>query len=159
MFKAYIISGSPQDYLARDRVYIGKENDFQLYQLAALKLRGKHFIIQLQGIDQLEKAQPLAGQGVFVHRQDMPKLEEDQFYWKDVIGLAVHHPSAGLVGKLVDLIDTGWQTTLVLADEAGEEFLVPLAPDTLQGLEEEQIWLDFPLELLELNRSKKNKNG
>jgi len=65
---------------------------------------------------------------VFVPRSSFPTAGDDEYYWVDLIGLAVVNREGVALGKVRELLATGPQTTLVLdAIEDGKpvERMVP----------------------------------
>ena len=64
-------------------------------------------------------AEALRGARVFVPRSSFPTAGDDEYYWVDLIGLAVVNREGVALGAVRELLATGPQTTLVL-DAAGE---------------------------------------
>jgi 16S rRNA processing protein RimM len=73
-------------------------------------------------------AEALRGARVFIPRSSFPAAGEDEYYWVDLIGLAVVNREGVALGMVRELLATGPQTTLVLvAGEGGKpiERMVP----------------------------------
>lgn len=73
-------------------------------------------------------AEALRGARVFVPRSSFPTAGDDEYYWVDLIGLAVVNREGVTLGTVRELLATGPQTTLVLtAEEDGKsiERMVP----------------------------------
>lgn len=73
-------------------------------------------------------AEQLKGARIFVSRSSFPTPEEGEYYWVDLIGLAVVNREGVALGEVKDLLSTGPQTTLVLSfEEAGkaQERMIP----------------------------------
>jgi 16S rRNA processing protein RimM len=73
-------------------------------------------------------AEALRGARIFVPRSSFPTAGADEFYWVDLIGLAVVNREGVALGEVRELLSAGPQTTLVLqAVEDGKpvERLVP----------------------------------
>jgi 16S rRNA processing protein RimM len=73
-------------------------------------------------------AEALRGARVFVPRSSFPSAGDDEYYWVDLIGLAVVNREGVALGSVRELLASGPQTTLVLeAQEAGRpvERMVP----------------------------------
>jgi 16S rRNA processing protein RimM len=66
-------------------------------------------------------AEMLRGARVFVPRSSFPTAGDDEYYWVDLIGLAVVNREGVNLGTVRELLATGPQTTLVLsADETAQ---------------------------------------
>ena len=62
-------------------------------------------------------AELLKGASIFVSRASFPTPETDEYYWVDLIGLAVVNREGVALGQVRELLHTGPQTVLVLAYE------------------------------------------
>ena len=62
-------------------------------------------------------AEALKGARIFVPRSSFPSTADDEYYWVDLIGLAVVNREGVELGKVQDLLATGPQTVLVVAYE------------------------------------------
>jgi 16S rRNA processing protein RimM len=73
-------------------------------------------------------AEALRGARVFVPRSSFPSAGEDEYYWVDLIGLAVVNREGVALGTVRELLATGPQTTLVLEQqpEGGGEGAKPI---------------------------------
>ncbi len=74
-----------------------------------------------QGVDDRNAAEALRGSRIFVSRAAFPKPAEGEYYWVDLIGLAVINREQVALGTVRDLLTTGPQTVLVLEGEPSSE--------------------------------------
>jgi len=74
-----------------------------------------------------DAAEAMKGVRVFVSRATFPKTDDGEFYWVDLIGLAVVNREQVALGEVVGLIDTGPHCVLRVqpADPAADERLIP----------------------------------
>lgn len=70
-----------------------------------------------QGVDERNAAEALRGARIFVPRTAFPAAGDGEYYWVDLMGLAVVNREGVALGIVRDLLATGPQTTLVLAYE------------------------------------------
>jgi 16S rRNA processing protein RimM len=81
-----------------------------------------------QDVDDRTAAEALKGARIFVSRASFPTAEKDEYYWVDLIGLAVVNREGVALGEVRELLSTGAQTVLVmdfLQDGKLQERLVP----------------------------------
>jgi 16S rRNA processing protein RimM len=71
-----------------------------------------------QEVDDRNAAEALRGARVFVPRSSFPTASADEYYWVDLIGLAVVNREGVELGTVKELLSTGPQTVLVLEYEA-----------------------------------------
>ncbi|WPB55672.1 ribosome maturation factor RimM [Xylophilus sp. GOD-11R] len=81
-----------------------------------------------QDVPDRNAAEALKGAKVFVARSSFPSTAEDEYYWVDLIGLAVVNREGEAMGVVRELMSTGPQTVLVLdfeADGKPQERMIP----------------------------------
>ena len=73
-------------------------------------------------------AEALKGARIFIARSSFPTPEEGEYYWVDLIGLAVVNRDGVALGQVTDLMATGPQQVLVIgyeADGKAQERMIP----------------------------------
>jgi 16S rRNA processing protein RimM len=85
------------------------------------KMHGGDVVATLVGMGDRNDAEALKGAAVMVARSEFPKLEEDEFYWSDLIGLDTVNLEGQALGKVTDMMHNGAQSILRIT---------PVAPDT-----------------------------
>jgi 16S rRNA processing protein RimM len=65
-------------------------------------------------VDDRNAAEALRGSRIFVARSSFPTPDKDEYYWVDLIGLAVVNRESVDLGVVRELLSTGAQTVLVL---------------------------------------------
>ena len=81
-----------------------------------------------QEVDDRNAAEALRGARVFVPRSSFPTAGADEYYWVDLIGLAVLNREGVELGIVRELLSTGPQTVLVLeyqAEGKTQERMIP----------------------------------
>ena len=71
------------------------------------KIHGGDVVAQLMGVAGRDAAEALKGHQVQISRGHFPALSNDEFYWVDLIGLAVENLQGELLGTVADLMDNG----------------------------------------------------
>lgn len=74
-------------------------------------------VARVDGIEDRSLAEALRGARIFIPRSSFPSAGEDEFYWVDLIGLAVVNREGVALGTVRDLMSTGPQTVLVIEYE------------------------------------------
>ncbi|WP_225721198.1 ribosome maturation factor RimM [Candidatus Vallotiella sp. (ex Adelges kitamiensis)] len=91
-----------------------------VYSAARVISRKKHgaaVIAQLTGYSDRDQALSLRGATVHVRRADFPVLEYNEYYWVDLIGLAVITTSNDVLGYVVNLVNNGAHSILCVEYE------------------------------------------
>ncbi|MDR1968266.1 MAG: ribosome maturation factor RimM [Burkholderiaceae bacterium] len=85
-------------------------------------------VASAQDIADRDAAEALKGARIFIPRSSFPTPQEGEYYWVDLIGLAVVNREGMALGRVTDLLATGPQQVLVIAHEEGgkpSERLIP----------------------------------
>jgi 16S rRNA processing protein RimM len=78
-----------------------------LLKVVQAKEQGDAVVATVQELADRDAAQALAGARVFVARTSFPTPDEGEFYWVDLIGLAVHNRQGDDLGTVIGLLETG----------------------------------------------------
>lgn len=76
---------------------------------------GDGIVAQARDIDDRAAAEALRGARIHVPRGSFPTAEPDEYYWVDLIGLAVVNREGEALGEVVGLVETGPQCVLRVA--------------------------------------------
>ena len=100
--------------------------------IAEARQHGDVIIARSPSVSDRNAAEALRGARLFVSRASFPASAEDEFYWVDLIGLAVVNREGLALGTVVGLLDTGPHSVLRVRpdnvkepEEAGDERLIP----------------------------------
>lgn len=100
---------------------------------------GRHFLVELEHVRTRDAADALRGVELLVPRDELPELEEGEFYWTDLFGMRVEDTQGRALGTLVDLMETGANDVLVIKPRYGrKDILLPDIPDVVLGVDEEK---------------------
>jgi 16S rRNA processing protein RimM len=89
--------------------------------------QGKNIVARLDGIDQREQAIELIGSKIYILPGQLPKLDEGDYYWSDLIGLAVESLQAEPLGTIETMMETGANDVMVLNGD--RQRLIPFVID------------------------------
>ena len=91
--------------------------------------QGKHVLARLEGIEDRTQADALAGCRIFINPQQLPRLEAGEYYWSDLVGLAVETVQGEPLGVIASMMETGADDVMVLSGE--RERLIPFVIDQI----------------------------
>ncbi len=94
-------------------------------------------ILKLEGINSIDDAETLVGKEVYIEASDLRELEDDEFYWFDLIGLETFTDEGQYIGVVDSLIDRSLQSLLVVKNN-GKEYLIPLTEPIVKDIDLEQ---------------------
>lgn len=102
---------------------LNRNQTSKAYSLIKGKRQGKTVIACLENIDTPEAATLLSGMRISIKREQLPLPAENEYYWRDLVGLSVQTISGVVLGKVQCLIETGSNDVLVV--QGDRERLIP----------------------------------
>ena len=93
------------------------------------RLQGRHVVARLEGVDDRNQAEALAGCEIYINARQLPQLPAGDYYWADLIGLEVETLRAEPLGVIESMLETGADDVMVLAGD--RERLIPFVIDEI----------------------------
>lgn len=110
-----------------------------LLPIEQLKPQGDVWLAHSSAIADRTAAEQLRNLRVWVARAQFPDLEDDEYYWVDLIGCSVHNLEGEFLGVVDDLMTSGAQATLVLSyqnsAQTQAERLIPFVSAIVQQVD------------------------
>lgn len=113
--KENILAYSPWILIGQDRV-----TEFKIIEGCR---HGKSLVARLNGIESRAEAAEFTGREIYINREQLPEIEQDEYYWADLVGLAVLTENNVNLGRVESLIETGANDVLVVKGD--QERLIP----------------------------------
>ena len=83
-----------------------------LLHVLSSKAHGDSVVATAAELIDRNAAEAMQGARIFVARSNFPTVGDGEFYWIDLIGLAVLNRQGELLGQVTDLLDTGAHSVL-----------------------------------------------
>ncbi len=92
-----------------------------LLHVTGARSQGDVIVANVRDLADRTQAEALRGCRVFVSRASFPSTEPGEYYWHDLIGLAVVNRAGQSLGSVAGLLETGAHSVLrVVPDEVGD---------------------------------------
>lgn len=102
--------------------YIKRAGEWRIVELESWKRHNQDLIVKLKGVDDRDVAQALTNCEIAVNGEQLPALEEGDYYWKDLMGCKVVTTSGYELGKVTDMMETGSNDVLVVRANLKDAF-------------------------------------
>jgi len=96
--------------------------------------QGTIFIVKAEGIDSIAQVEQLLEAQVLTDEANLAPLEDDEFYWYEVIGMEVVTDTGDSLGKVESVIPTGANDVLQVR-RGRREYLLPNIPDVVREID------------------------
>ena len=130
--------------------WIGHEQGpWREVEVGQCEVHGKTLVAQLPDCPDRTAAEKLKGLLIAVPRNSLPKQEEGEYYWSDLIGLAVVNEAGARLGTVTNLLETGANEVLSVQGDSGE-ILIPFVASAIKqvDLKNRTIRVDWSAEYL-----------
>lgn len=145
--KVYNYSDSSEIYEITPEMYVGSE----LLQIENVRLQKNMVILKLEGINDRNAAEAAKGRDIFITEDDLPELEEGEYYVRDLIGMTVEE-DGNVLGKVTDVLQNTAQDVFEVERKNGKQLLIPRVDEFVLAidLDTRKIKVKLPEGLLEL---------
>jgi len=131
-------SGDPASITShRALLFRSPDGTCETYEIAGAAEHKKRILLTLKGLGDINGVLPLVGSELCISREQLPRLPEGEYYWCDLLGLAVVSDQGEQLGELVDIMPTGSNDVYVVRSERGE-YLIPATDDVVSEIDLEQ---------------------
>ncbi|BDW11396.1 ribosome maturation factor RimM [Polynucleobacter sp. SHI8] len=120
-------SNDPVALLATKEIWLSgirlpQMRDFSVYKA---KEHSGSVILELVGLTDREIALSFKSATVLIPRSKFPPLDDNEYYWTDLMGAEVHNQQNELIGIVNEIVDNSAQTVLIVLDEEKKQHLIP----------------------------------
>lgn len=96
----------------------------------------KNFLlVKFEGIDSVEEAEKLKNLQIKIDSDEVGELEENEFYFHEIIGCQVFDENDRNLGEIIDILTPGANDVWVIKGEEGKEILIPYIEDVVKQID------------------------
>ena len=115
--------------------WIGHEHGpWREVEVQQCEAHNKTLAAQLPDCPDRTAAEKLKGLLIAVPRSSLPKQDKDEYYWSDLIGLAVVNEAGVTLGTMANLLETGANQVLSVQGDSGE-ILIPFVASAIKQVD------------------------
>ena len=96
----------------------------------------KNFLlVKFEGIDSVEEEEKLKNLQIKINSDEVGELEENEFYFHQIIGCEVFDENDKNLGEIIDILTPGANDVWVIKGENGREILIPYIEDVVKKID------------------------
>jgi 16S rRNA processing protein RimM len=112
------------------------DKTFVEHRIKSVRKKGNLFIIEFVALSNIDQVLPLVNHEVFADPETFQPLDDDEFYWYELVGLTVLTKDGQTLGTVVSIIPTGSNDVLQVRDDnSGKEALIPYIDDVVLSVD------------------------
>ncbi|NLW68972.1 MAG: 16S rRNA processing protein RimM [Bacteriovoracaceae bacterium] len=136
---------SPERFSSYTHLIIGDEKKPRKV-LSCTPHKGR-FVLELEGINDIDTVETLRGETLFITEDQLEPLDEEEYYWRDLIGLKVVDENGREIGEIVKIFSTGSNDVYVV--DPVKEYYIPATKDVIKEISPEKGTVLIDASLLE----------
>ena len=122
---------NPADFKDLRYLLIEDRGNLIPYFIENQKINGDKMFVRLQDVKTMEQAVVFLGKGVFLPNELLPELDDNDFYFKEIIGFTLIDEAKGEVGQISDVLEYPTQSVIQVMKD-GKEILIPIHDDIIK---------------------------
>ena len=120
------LTDEPARFAALDEALVaGKDRPARPYAIEKARIQNNRVILKLRGVDDRTAAERLTGSVLKIPPEKALPLGEDEYYLRDLLGMAVWTDTGEKLGEVTDVLKTGANDVYAVRDAEGKEVLIP----------------------------------
>ena len=112
----------PEQFLDLDYLLL---KDGRKLHIQRARFHKRMVLVSTKEITTMNEAELLRDQDVLIKAEDLPELDDGQFYVADLIGLPVYDEEGQQIGTFKDALSTGSNDVYVIAVPGAKDILLP----------------------------------
>lgn len=114
-----------EERFSKKHVLYVKENDQYIpLTIHSLRRQLELLLVVFEGYTSIEDIESLLKKEIYIAKSNLHKLQEDEVYYRDLMGCQVTTEAGEYLGEVVDLIETGANVVMRVKQEE-KEMLIP----------------------------------
>lgn len=123
---------APGNHLYLDR---GNGSDFLSLTISTSRAHKQFQLIKFEGYTHINDVEPLKGFILKVPEDQLTELDEDEFYYHEIIGCRVVTEEDEDLGKVKEILPTGANDVWIVKAKDGKQRLIPYIPDVVKEVD------------------------
>ncbi len=129
LVRVRVYGDDPQAFTAYGPLFTSETGEKTL-TIRMKNAANKFWIAEVEGVADRNAAELLRGTKLWIERDKLPDTkDDDEFYYKDLVGMNVHTTEDGDVGTVVAVENFGASDLLEVKPATGATFYVPFADE------------------------------
>ena len=107
------------------QVILDTGREHKLLEIESVKFFKQFAILKFKGIDNINDIEKYKGKSLLVDRKNAVKLQKDEYFIADMVGLEVFTEDGVLFGTMKDVLETGANDVYIIDSPQHGEVLIP----------------------------------
>ena len=123
--KVFPTTDDPERFLDLETVYLDTGREKKLLTISSVKFFKQFVILKFKGLDNINDIEKYRQKSLYVTRKNAVRLQRDEYFIADLIGLKVQDEDGTELGTVKDVIETGANDVYEVEMADGRSLLLP----------------------------------
>jgi 16S rRNA processing protein RimM len=135
LLKVYSYSGNIQSLQSAGTAFLkGKDESLSEHSIKSVSAHAGGFILGFDGFSDINQVLSMTGSELCLKLSQLPVPDEDEYYWRDLLGLTVLTDQGVELGTVVDIFETG-SSDIYVVRGGSKEYLIPAIADVISCID------------------------
>ena len=136
--KVFPTTDDPARFKKLKEVFLDTGKERIVLHIAQVKLFKQFVILKFREYDSINEVENLRKKELWISRSQAVKLQKDEYFIADLIGISVELEDGRMLGVLKDVIQTGANDVYVVECTDGREIMIPAIKDCILSVDVEE---------------------
>ena len=113
----------PEENIKNYKTFLYIDNLVKEIEIIDYKIMPKKLIINIKNYENISQSEMIVGKEIFISKFDMPILENNEHYWRDLVGLDVITSKNQYLGKVDFIFNNGANDVIALQDNDNHNYV------------------------------------
>ena len=136
--KVYPTTDDPRRFKRLREVTLALGKEERQVEIEHVKFSKQMVILKLKGFDNRDEVEKLRQCSLYVSRENAVRLQKDEYYIADLIGMRAVDEENREIGQIQDVMVTGANDVYVIRMQDGRELLLPAIKECILDVQVEE---------------------
>ena len=141
--KVYPMTDDVNRFKKLKKVYLDTGKETICLEVASARFFKDLVILKFKGIDNINDIEKYRGKELFIDREDAVKLNKDEYFIADLMGLRALSDDESIDGEIYDVLSTGANDVYVIHYDNDKEILLPAIKECILNVDIENGLMRF----------------
>jgi 16S rRNA processing protein RimM len=146
--KVKIETSFPEERFKKgSKLFFKSDHSYQEVIVSSYRTHKQMALITINHLENINDVLTFVGKDLYVDRSLQNDLQEDDFYYNEIIGLTVYNEDGHILGSVSDIMEVPQGEILIISKMDGKEALVPFVDEYIKKIDlEKGIIIISPIE-------------
>ncbi|MFD1038009.1 ribosome maturation factor RimM [Virgibacillus byunsanensis] len=134
--KVHRISDFDERFTVGETLILVRENQEPVtLEVKSHRIHKGFDLLQFKGLEDINDVEHFKGAFLKITEEQLTELEEDEFYYHEIIGCVVHTTDGEKLGVIKEILSPGANDVWVVKPEKGKDILIPYIEDVVKEID------------------------